>query len=246
VRSALYWSGMLGIPAGVCGYSTKQGGARRPKADHLLLSCLLAPAIFLGWTNALHAAGSLQIEQARQAVVAGGDLQLKLPVGEPPPASLDISLPRELLWILVGGGVLAALYYLRDVFPGWRRRMPEDEAVAPDIAAALAGQAPGDVLQAADELARQGRYVEAMHVLLLKCLSDLRQRLGEQFADSMTSREILRRARLTDTGHAALRDIVLRVEWTYFGEHAAGAPDYEACRRRFDDLTAALAAGHPA
>ena len=45
--------------------------------------------------------------------------------------------------------------------------------------------------------------------------------LDEQFADSLTSREILRSTRLSDAGRASLRDIVNRVEWTYFGEHPA-------------------------
>ena len=82
-----------------------------------------------------------------------------------------------------------------------------------------------------------------MHVLLLKGLADIRQRLGEEFADSLTSREIMRRARLSAAGTSALRDIVLGVERSYFGEHPVGQRDYEVCRRRFDELGAALAAG---
>ena len=43
---------------------------------------------------------------------------------------------------------------------------------------------PEVVLGAADELAAQGRFVEAMHVLLLQALADIRRRLDEEFADS--------------------------------------------------------------
>jgi hypothetical protein len=77
-------------------------------------------------------------------------------------------------------------------------------------------------------------------VLLLQGLADIRQGLDEQFADSLTSREILRHTKLSDTGRAALRDIVSRVEWTYFGDHPAALADYEACRASFNALVQAL------
>ncbi|HZC79118.1 MAG TPA: DUF4129 domain-containing protein, partial [Ktedonobacterales bacterium] len=97
-----------------------------------------------------------------------------------------------------------------------------------------------------DELAAQGRFVEAMHVLLLQGLAAIRAGLDEEFADSLTSREILRRARLSDPGRASLRDIVNRVEWTYFGQYPAALADYEACRTSFNTLTQALHGGAPA
>jgi hypothetical protein len=93
---------------------------------------------------------------------------------------------------------------------------------------------------AADELAQQGRFVDAMHVLLLQGLADIRRHLDEQFADSLTSREILRSTKLSDQGRVSLRDIISRVEWTYFGEHPAGSSDYAACRDSFNALARAL------
>ena len=185
-----------------------------------------------------------EIEQARAAVARQSDLQLQLPGGEPEPTSSSIELPEWILWVVIIGGLLFVLYYLRDIIPmpGWRRSMAEGTGEA-EAGAPLAAQSPSDILLAADELAREGRYVDAMHVLLLKGLADIRQRLGEEFADSLTSREIMRRARLSAAGTSALRDIVLGVERSYFGEHPVGPRDYEVCRRRFDELGAALAAG---
>jgi hypothetical protein len=193
------------------------------------------------WTGEALAQSPAAIEQARTAVVGHSDLQLQLPgAEEPPPPLPSIKIPAELLWALVALGVLFVLYHLRDIIPGWPRSAVEEWAASGD-GAGLTGQSPADILLTADELAREGRYVDAMHMLLLKGLGDIRQRLNEQFADSLTSREIMRRARLSDAGAAALRDIVLGVERTYFGEHPAGPPEYEACRRRFDELSAALA-----
>jgi len=44
----------------------------------------------------------------------------------------------------------------------------------------------------------------------------MRERLNEKFADSFTSREILRSTKLPQDGRNSLHDIVTRVEWTYF------------------------------
>jgi hypothetical protein len=196
------------------------------------------------WTSEGLAQTPAAIEQARAAVVGHSDLQLQLPSAQEPLPLPSISIPREVLGAVVVLGLLFLLYHLRDIIPGWRRSAVEEWAAAGG-SAGLRGQSPADIRLTADELAREGRYVEAMHVLLLKGLADIRQRLNEQFADSLTSREIMRRARLSDVGAAALRDIVLGVERSYFGEHPAGPAEYEACRRRFDALNAALAAQAP-
>jgi hypothetical protein len=119
---------------------------------------------------------------------------------------------------------------------GRGRAWTDDEAGLSD----LNSRAPEVVLGAADDLAAQGRFVEAMHVLLLRALAEIRQRLDEQFADSLTSREILRSRKLSDDLRHPLREVVVRVEWTYFGEHSANREDYLACRSSFSTLARAL------
>ena len=47
-------------------------------------------------------------------------------------------------------------------------------------------------------------------MLLLQGLAEMRQRVEQQFADSLTSREILRCAKISDAGRSALRDIISR------------------------------------
>ena len=86
----------------------------------------------------------------------------------------------------------------------------------------------------ADDLARQGHYGEAMHVLLLKSLAEIRTRLGVSFAASLTSREIVRRVQLPQTGRGALVAIVQSVERTYYGGRPASREDYSGCREEFD------------
>jgi hypothetical protein len=162
-----------------------------------------------------------------------------------PPNSSDdlwsVSFPPELLWAVLVAGLLLVLYAFRDMLPIWRlwtgRGWESPSAV--DQPQALA-QSSADAAAAADELGRQGRFVEAMHMLLLLSLGEIRRHLGEQFADSLTSREILRGARLPAPGRASLREIVARVEWTYFGGYPATLEDYAACRQSFDTLRGIL------
>jgi hypothetical protein len=171
------------------------------------------------------------------------DLQTELRRDEKPEEPYQLTLPPETVWIAVIVGVIILLYAFRDMIPvlraGRSGSWTEDET-----AALQAGpRAPEIVLEAADELAAQGRFVEAMHVLLLQALADIRRRLHEEFADSMTSREILRSRRVADALRHPLRDVIDRVEWTYFGGHPAARDDYLACRTSFNALVAALHQG---
>ena len=167
------------------------------------------------------------------------DLQTEIPDAPEPPAQFSLSLPPELLWVVVAVAVLLLLYSFRDLIPLLRSRggeLTEEEV----ISAEAMRREPQVVLAAADELARQGRYRDAMHILLLRSLAELRAALDEPFADSLTSREILRSTRLPKTAREPLRDVVGRVEWTYFGERPAEREDYEACRTSFFAIEQAL------
>ena len=174
--------------------------------------------------------------QLAAEVIRALDLQQDLPQGQ----ELHLALPPELLWAAVALAAAMLLYFfIRDVLPGLLPAARGGWAEAGAAGEAGEAEAPEAAL-AAEELARQGRFVEAMHWLLLNALAEIRRRLGEPIADSLTSREILRRVRLSETGRAALRDLIARVERSYFGEHPADAADYGSCRDSFERLSAAL------
>ena len=182
------------------------------------------------------------IRQVTEAAIKRLDLQLDLP-REAETWSWHFHLPAALVWSGVILGAAVVLYFIaRDVLPGLLvgRRAGGEDGVA-----GTAGEGPpaASPVQAADALAREGRFVEAMHALLLQGLAEIRSRGGAAIAESLTSREILRHLPLPDVARASLGEIVGRVEWSYFGEHPAGAADYSACRESFDRLAAALATG---
>ncbi len=171
------------------------------------------------------------------------DLQTELRRQKEPQEPYRLNLPPETVWVAVVVGVIVLLYIFRDMIPilraGRGGAWAEDEIAALDTGS----RAPDVVLEVADDLAAQGRFVEAMHVLLLQALADIRRRLHEQFANSMTSREILRSRQLADTLRRPLREVISRVEWTYFGGHPAAREDYLACRSSFGALAQALQRG---
>jgi hypothetical protein len=178
------------------------------------------------------------VQQLADQAIRRLDLQTTFPVV--PDLIPRLRLPSEVLWIVIGVALVVMLYAFRDLIPILRSSRGNDWMSEEAFAGSGKAGSPAVALGAADELAAAGRFVEAMHVLLLQGLAAIRAGLDEEFADSLTSREILRRARLPDPGRASLHDIVNRVELTYFGQYPAALADYEACRASFNTLTQAL------
>ncbi len=206
---------------------------------------LVAALALLIWAGPLMAQTADQVQKAADEAIRRLDLQTEFPRG-PEPSSWHLDLPPETLWIVLAIALGILAYAFRDLIPILRAgsgRIAEAEATAPGVATP-AGQAL--VIEAADELAARGRFVEAMHLLLLHGLAHIRQRLDRQFSDSLTSREILYSTNLPEAARASLRDVVGRVELTYFGQRPAGLADYTACRESFNALGRALYGSAPA
>jgi hypothetical protein len=187
------------------------------------------------------------VEKAAKDSIRSLDLQTELSVDDSRPIRWSpISIPQAALW---GALILAAallLYSLRAELMNLFRRAETGWEPPPPGASEVTIGSETDALAAADRLSRDGNFVEAMHVLLLHSLAEIRRQLGEQFADSLTSREILRVARLTAAARTALREIVAVVERTYFGAYPAAAGDYVTCRHNFETLQQTLRGGAPA
>ena len=89
-----------------------------------------------------------------------------------------------------------------------------------------------------EDLARQGRFGEAIHLLLLHLFAALQRRPATAPAPAHTGREVLARTRLASQAHEALGVLVLAAEKIHFGGRPASQEDYEACLghyRRFLD-----------
>lgn len=212
------------------------------------LPVLLVAFCAVTLSSAAQAAGDAG-EIVRQAI-RRRDIQTEMPVPQPRAASwldwlkFDISADtaRLLLWGAVILGVAVTIWSLRDSLPAFSRSRRIKASELPSGFSNPSARMEQAQLEA-DDLAGRGHYGEAMHVLLLKSLAEIRLRLGTSFAVSLTSREILRKVSLPQAGAGALGALVQSVEQTYFGGRPAGREDYLGCRQEFETLRRSLAAG---
>jgi hypothetical protein len=146
-------------------------------------------------------------------------------------------------WLVWGGiavgAVLLILLIVRELARHRRDRVAgadptiAEEEVAPAVAAL---HRP---LDDADLLARDGRFAEAIHILLLRTFEELARAADVKIAPSLTSREILAKIPLRTGAHEALADLASVVELTWFGDDVPGEADWLRCRGRFDVFVAA-------
>ena len=207
-----------------------------------------APLIFLSMFSPLAAGTPSDIADVARELPRSLDLQTELPMTTPVDhSSHGFDPPNFVFWavVIIGAGVLA--YCMYEILPAVGARRAEWDQLGGDGTHGAAGLSGHDAVRAAaDELAQQGRFVEAMHVLLLQGLDEMRMRLDLRFADSLTSREIVTRANAPAGAKTALRDIIAWVERAYFGDHPVDRNDYDACRRSYVALDGILRAGSPA
>jgi len=190
-----------------------------------------------------------EIHSAMRSSVRSLGLQTQLPAAENHPLDGFFSrrniMPNAAAILFYGS--LAAIAAV--IFMTWRDNLwsssrarklqtfrRSNENSSPDAPAAWEEQSRLE----ADDLAGRGNFAEAMRILLLRSVEELRRYLKVSIAASLTSREILHHVALPPEGRSVLADIINRVEISYFGEHKPGADEYKACRISFDALTDVL------
>jgi hypothetical protein len=164
--------------------------------------------------------------------VAGGDWA--------PSVAVSSEFGTVLLWVAGAFGVVFLIAMLAESVSGGALERGRDSR-APGTAGHGAASGPRASLITADELAADGRYTEAMHQLLQDTVAALRRRLAAEISDALTSREILRALALRQAEHDALRDMIARVEQTWFAQRRAAVDDYHAVRASFAVVAAGAA-----
>lgn len=140
-----------------------------------------------------------------------------------------------LQWVLVAIGVaLLALLIVRllglDVFKG--RDRPEETQVdlAPDRAEAQA------LLSDADALAAQGRYGEAVRLLLARSIGQIANRRPDLVHPSSTARELGRLEALPEKARRAFLSIARSVERALFALEDLNERDWHEARAAYADF----------
>ena len=188
--------------------------------------------------------------------IAGGEIQTAFPPPEPPPetpgwlASLfraigdffQWSAPalKPLLWI---AAILLALFILYHFVPGFarwvddllRRRRPAAEET--DNVGQMEAGAARALLSEADALAAEGRFAEAVHLLLYRSVEDIEGRRPGLVRPAMTSRDLAAAQDLPGAARDAFSRIARAVEISLFGGRAIDAGAWQQCRSAYAELT---------
>ncbi len=192
----------------------------------------------------LFSAPSLEdVNRAVKNVLADSGIQTEYPGGEaePPPPEDRASRPPErprsrppvgaggsailstVLWVLVGVVAALLVFWAVREFKGYVRPVRTEEAVP--VATPHAPPAEAE-LGDAEALAEEGRYDDAVHVLLLRALRSLETEGSP--VSSNTSREVIGAAALEHEAREAVTELVRAVELSLFGGRPAGEAGYRA------------------
>ncbi|MET0554125.1 MAG: DUF4129 domain-containing protein [Vicinamibacteria bacterium] len=207
------------------------------------------------------AAADADLRGQAQAIVTKGGYQTTLPAGtsastspSPPPARSRSRggrpsriggpgvqlIPAGVMWpVLAAIGVCLLGLVLARVREARRGRERPERPAGPERVGA-SGRRPLRIgpLTDVEDLARQGRFGEAIHLLLLHLFAALQRRPATAPAPAHTGREVLARTRLASQAHDALGVLVTAAEKVHFGGREASREDYDACLahyRRFLD-----------
>ena len=197
-----------------------------------------------------------RVDQAHAGYLEDAQLQLtrpeqdiEVPEPSPPPGWLQAfgrflqslgPVFQVIFWIAVGLVAAGLLYFLFGEAIRLRlggKRKPKDQRkddvlvdIRPDAASARS------LLEEADALAREGRFAEAVHLLLFRSIEDIQERLEGGVPTSLTAREIASLGRLPDRARRALKPIILVVERSFFGGRAVDADGWQEARRSYEEF----------
>ena len=192
------------------------------------------------------AASGTTFDSAHQALAADESLQFEMKGIEPPPPPPDWLQPlseflqamgpafKIVFWLGLAAIVLAILWFIaREVIrirlPGKTDRLNiVDDAWRPAPAAALT------LLSDADALAAEGRFAEAVHLLLLRSINDIDGHLPNTVRPALTARDIAGLSRLPAAARPAFDRIARVVESSLFGGQPVDRAAFTDCRAAYE------------
>lgn len=213
--------------------------SRRSSPDALAAVVVLTAAVAAAaalYSPLLGSEGGNLVAQAHE-ILSGGGYQTSMPVGPARRTPPNLNLGR-FARIVVYAVILYAILLVAIWLYG---RLARRDAVATGGAGGgKGGQGGGDAIAAggaeAERLAREGRFGEAAHLLLLVSIRHLSLRRMSDPAPSSTSRELVRTLPATPEERAAFSRLVRLVELSFFGGRSMSATDYDDSRRCFAAL----------
>jgi hypothetical protein len=189
-------------------------------------------------------------ESAHRELLADPSLQFSFEQLEPtqPPQWLNwlIELLRVigpfLYYIFWAGVAVVAAMIIYAIVTELARRFPQTKAEekpqadipVPEFRPAAARARA--LLEEADRLAREGRYGEAVRILLHRSIEDMDQAYPATIMPSMTSREISLLQYLSIQGRATFVKIAQAVEASLFAGRPLTAEQFADCRKAYESF----------
>lgn len=189
------------------------------------------------------------LAEAHRRLVADNSIQFDLPRVEPPepptwlePLARFLASIWPVLEILFWAALaLLLLYILYGIamrlqgkeWPRWRKRTKDratDQSWRPDEAPARA------LLSEADALAAQGRFDEAVHLILFRSIEDIDSRRPELLGPALTSRDIAALPAIPERPRGAFARIAMLVERSLFALRPLGENDWRDCRAAYEEF----------
>jgi len=201
-----------------------------------------------------------RLDHALAALEADDSLQRVRPEWEPDPEDLTQNEPSNpnafiraiaaffgaigsvlgyLLAAIILFAILAGLYMVfgESLTLRWRQK---EKSAAPDISVMPdlrpeQGRARA-LLEDADALAAQGRFSEAVHMLLFRSIDEIREKKSGLIVRSLTAREIGALGDLPDWIKDALSPIIRVVERSFFGGHDVTETGWRDARKSYESF----------
>jgi len=217
---------------------------------------ILAVAATLFASAAFAALESGRFEKAYERLRADSSYQFEFSQNPPPPeppgwlgavaeliASVFAALAPLFEFIFWAGLVLlaaGALFLIgREAYRFAKKEKQEPAADAAEREYRPAPELARALLEEADRLAAEGRYGDAVHVLLFKSIEDIQLHRPNRVKIAMTSREIARIPILTAPAARSFARIAAAVEACRFAGKRIGAEVFAECRAAYLNFAAA-------
>ncbi len=155
----------------------------------------------------------------------------------------DAPYARIILWtvIALAAAALLAMVYERVRHGVWRlpRRRARGVAATADLVEEEWAPTEAPVrawLQEADALAAEGRFADAIHLLLFRSVEDIRKRRPAAVRPALTSRELAAAPGVPASARALFARIAGKVEESLFGGRAVDAEQWAQARAAYADF----------
>src|SRR5215831_13676505 len=188
------------------------------------------------------------VASAHQRLLQEPGLQFDFPAVPPPPQPPEwwlallkfLASLQPVFEILFWGGLgvlaLIVLFFIareimrlrdreRDAGDGQKENLPDWR---PPVARARA------LLADADRLAAQGRFAEAVHLILFRSIDDIDERRPRSIKPALTSRNIAELDALPKSARPAFMRIAVSVERSFFGGREIDEKDFAECRHAYE------------